>query len=360
MRILIAPDSFKGSATATQVAQGIAEGWHERRPSDDIRLMPMADGGEGTVDAFALAVAGSVRKPVVVTGPDNRDVRTEWVLLPDGTAVVELASASGITLLDPLAPLAAHSLGFGQVIAAALDDGAERLLLAIGGSASTDGGAGALTALGAEFRDEDGSPLPLGGGALGRVGSVDLTALRAVPEGGAIVLSDVTNPLLGPFGAAAVFGPQKGATPDDVAKLELGLTRLAGLLRADPRSEGAGAAGGVGFGLLSWGAELAAGAEFVGALLGVPDAVAQADVVITGEGRFDSQSAAGKVPSYIAGLARSADARALLVAGLVDAPTAPAFADFESLSERAGGSAAAIADPVRYLREAGAALADRQ
>jgi glycerate kinase len=360
VRIVIAPDSFKGSASATEVAEAIAEGWRSRRPDDELQLMPMADGGEGTVDAFSLAIAGSERQQVVVTGPDGRDVQTEWVLLPDGTAVVELASASGITLLDPLAPLTAHSLGFGEAIAAALDHGARRLLLAIGGSSSTDGGAGMLTALGAVFRDAAGEPLPLGGGGLERIASVDLSSVRPLPAGGATALSDVTNPLLGPSGAAAVFGPQKGATPDDVARLDAGLARLADLLGADPLREGAGAAGGVGFGLLTWGAELAAGAGAVGDILGVPEAIAGADVVITGEGRFDSQSAAGKVPSYVAGIATRVGVPALLVAGLVDAPTRPAFEAAESLSERAGGSARAIADPLRYLREAGAALADRR
>lgn len=157
MRVVIAPDSFKGTASATEVAAALAAGWSSVRPNDELRLLPMADGGEGTLDAFDMAVPGGIRMPVVVHGPDNRMHESYWLLLPAGrggaTAVVELANTSGITLLDPLLPLDAHTLGFGQAIAAALDHGIDRLLLAVGGSASSDGGVGALTALGGRFFD---------------------------------------------------------------------------------------------------------------------------------------------------------------------------------------------------------------
>jgi glycerate kinase len=323
--------------------------------------MPMADGGEGTLDAFQVAVPGAARMPVTVTGPDDRAVDTHWLLLPPtdaapgGTGVVELACTSGLTLLDPLRPLDAHTLGFGQAISAALDHGVSRLLLAIGGSSSTDGGAGALTALGARFLDAAGQEVRPGGGDLARVVSVDHSRLRPVPTGGALVLSDVTNPLLGALGAAAVFGPQKGADAADLEVLECGLAALAAVLPADANTAGAGAAGGTGFGLLAWGAQMAPGAAAVGEALALPGAVADCDMVITGEGRFDSQSAAGKVPGYVAGLA-PANAAVLLVAGGIEAPTTD-FAGAASLVEIAGGLESALADPLRWLRQAAAALA---
>jgi glycerate kinase len=213
-RVVLAPDSFKGTATAAEAADALARGWRSIAPSDVIVEKPMADGGEGTLDAFAAAVPGSERVPVTVQGPDDRPVDAAWLRLPDGTAVVELALTSGITLLDPLRPLDAHTLGFGQAIAAALDAGARRLLLAIGGSSSTDGGAGALAALGAVFLDAQRRPVRLGNRGVGALARADLSGLRPLPADGALILSDVTNPLLGPFGAAAIFGPQKGATAE--------------------------------------------------------------------------------------------------------------------------------------------------
>lgn len=358
LRVIIAPDSFKGSATAVEVAEALAAGWRDARPGDDVVLAPMADGGEGTVDAFAVAVPEARRHALTVTGPDDRPVETSWLMLPDGSAVVELASASGITLLGPLRPLTSHTRGFGRAIAAALDAGAHALLLAIGGSSSTDGGVGALRELGARFVTVPGHDLGDGGGALHELGSVDLHALRPVPPGGALILSDVTNPLLGDSGAAHVFGPQKGASLEDVLRLDDGLRRLAAHLAADPEAAGTGAAGGTGFGLLAWGARLAPGSAAVGEALGLPALVEGADVVITGEGRFDAQSMAGKVPSYLLSLAEAAGARTLLVAGALQAPT-DAFADAASLTEAAGSSAAAIADPLTHLRAVARVLAER-
>jgi len=360
-RVVIAPDSFKGTADATEVARALAAGWAAVRPGDDLVLMPMADGGEGTLDAFELAVVGARRMPVTVTGPDARPVPAYWLLLPDGTGVVELASTSGITLLDPLRPMDAHTAGFGEAIAAALAHGVPRLYLALGGSSSTDGGVGALRTLGAVCLDEAGRPVAEGGRGLAALASVDLGALRPLPPGGALILSDVTNPLLGTHGAAAVFGPQKGADPAQVSELEGGLARLAGLLAVDPATPGAGAAGGTAYGLLAWGATLAAGSAAVGEALGVPAAVRGASVVITGEGRFDAQSAAGKVPSYLAGLAADGGARVMLVAGGIDAGALAAapgqFAGAVSLTDLAGGVDAAMADPLGWLEVAGSRLA---
>ncbi|SHG17816.1 glycerate kinase [Geodermatophilus nigrescens] len=359
LRVLVAPDSFKGTATAAEVAAAVRDGWLAARPADRVALAPMADGGEGTLDAFTSAVPGARRVPVEVDGPDGRRVRAGWVLLPDGTGVVELAACSGLPLMGRPAPFAAHTLGLGQAVAAALDAGVDRLLLGIGGSASTDGGTGLLTALGARFLDAAGRPVPLGAAGLTALDRVDLAALRPLPPGGATVLSDVDAPLLGPRGAAAVFGPQKGAGPDDVPALEAGLRRLAARAGGDPGEPGAGAAGGTGYGLRLWGATLSPGAAAVAAALDLPRSVAGADVVVTGEGRYDDQTAGGKVPAHVLALARAAGVPVLLVAGSVAAPTTP-FADAVALADVAGGAGPALADPVRWLRVAAGDLARRR
>jgi glycerate kinase len=363
--VVLAPDAFKGSITAAAAAAALGEGWRSVDPEAMLLLRPMADGGEGTLDAFAAAIPSSTRMPVTVTGPDGRPVAACWLLLPAtedaplGTGVVELASTSGIELLrGRLLPLDAHSSGFGEAIGAALDHGVSRLLLGIGSSCSTDGGTGMLTALGARFADADGGPVPRGARGLDLLADVDLSGLRALPARGVVVLTDVTNPLLGPSGSAAVFGPQKGLDRDGARRADAGLARLAALVAADPVAPGAGAAGGVGFGLLAWGARLVPGAAEVADLVQLRGALAAASVVITGEGDYDSQSAAGKVPSHVAELARAAGVQAALVAGRIapDADTS-AFAAAVSLTELAGSGEAALAAPAPWLREAGAMLA---
>lgn len=392
--VVVAPDSFKGSASAAVVAAALADGWRSVRPGDRLLLAPMADGGEGTLDAFEVAVRGASRRPVRVLGPTGAEVEASWLMLPDGTAVVELAQTSGLTLVGgpssisgsastgELAPFDAHTIGFGQAIAAALDAGATALLLAIGGSSSTDAGAGVLTALGARLLDAEGLPVPPGNRGLGMLASVDLTGLRALPPRGVRILCDVTSPLLGSAGAAAVFGPQKGARPEDVPVLEAGLARFvellggasgmppeqagasqagavrAGASRTLEATPGAGAAGGTGYGLLVWGAELAAGAAAVGDALGLPGMLAEADAVVTGEGRYDSQSAVGKVPEYVAGLAAETGIPAFLAAGSIAAEPR-AFAGSVALAELAGGVPQAVADAPRWARAAGAALASQ-
>jgi glycerate kinase len=357
-RVLIAPDSFKGSAAATEVAGALADGWLACRPHDAVRVMPMADGGEGTLDAVESAVACAQRRAVVVPGPEGESLGAHWLLLPDGTGVVELAVTSGLTLSPQRAPFRAHTLGFGKAIVAALEAGAGKLLLAIGGSASTDGGTGALSALGARFVRADGSPIALGNGGLAELADVDLSGLAPLPPGGVDVLTDVTNPLLGELGAAAVFGPQKGAAPEDIERLERNLRILVRHIGVDPATPGAGAAGGTGFGLLAWGARLVAGSDAIGRLLGVPDAVRDSDVVITGEGRFDGQSTAGKVAGYLGRLARERNTASFLVAGRIDAPTEQLFAAAESLQDIAADGDA-MTRPIEYLRQAGSRLAER-
>ncbi|MFF2050055.1 glycerate kinase [Leifsonia sp. NPDC058194] len=358
--VVVAPDSFKGSASAADVAEAIAAGWAQVRPEDAVVLAPTADGGEGTLEAFAVAVPGAQRRPVRVLGPSGDEVDASWLALPDGSALVELAETSGLGLLRTPAPFDAHTVGFGQAIAAALDAGATSLLLAIGGSASTDGGAGALTALGARFSDVDGLPVTPGNRGLEELARADLSGLRPLPPGGVRILSDVTNPLLGARGAAAVFGPQKGASPGDVPLLDAGLARFADVLGAEVAVDepGTGAAGGTGYGLRVWGATMTPGAPAVAEALGLAARIAAADLVITGEGRYDSQSASGKAPEYVAELARRAGVPILLVAGAIAAEPS-GFADAVALAALAGDSAAAIADPLRWARAAGAALATR-
>ncbi|GAB3397601.1 glycerate kinase [Humibacter soli] len=373
MRVVIAPDSFKGSASAVEVANAIAEGWREVRPDDDLVELPMADGGEGTLDAFEIAVPGARRMPVTVTGPDGRRVQATWMLLPatpelpGGTGVVELAETSGLPLMHRLDPMYSHTLGFGQAIAAALDQGVSRLLLGIGGSASTDGGGGVLTALGARLLDADGMSVLLGGGALPEVASVDLFKLRALPAAGALVLSDVTNPLLGASGAAHVFGEQKGADAPQRDTLDAALANWADVVAAatvdgtspvDPATPGAGAAGGTGFGLLAWGAQLASGASTIADAVGLDAAIASADLVITGEGRYDAQTDSGKAPAIVAGRAQRLGVAAAVVAGSL-AVEPRGFAASASLTELAGDVSAAIADPLNWLRGAGRTLAAR-
>jgi glycerate kinase len=373
MRVVIAPDSFKGTASAADIAEAVAEGWRHERPDDELVLLPMADGGEGTLDAFAAAVPGSDRVPVQVTGPDGRLVDAAWLQLPDGRAVVELAATSGLGLLGEPEPDSAHTTGFGQAVAAALDAGATGLLLGIGGSASTDGGIGALRALGLTLTlsasasasaSADTDTDTTGSALLDHVTAVDRTSLRPLPPLGATVLSDVTSPLLGPEGAAAVFGPQKGVTPDRIAVHEARLARWATHFpEVDPTTPGAGAAGGTGFGLLAWGAHLGSGAEAVAEALGLADAVAAADLVVTGEGRFDGQTAAGKTPTVVTAIAAAAGTPVALVAGEV-AAALDAFSIAASLTviatQTTGEPDDALRDPLRFARIAGERMARAQ
>jgi glycerate 2-kinase len=360
MRIVAAPDSFKGSISAAGAAAALASGWRRVRPDDEVIELPLADGGEGTLAVLAAATPASRWHRVLVSGPGDAQVLAAWLELAGNVAVVELAAAAGLTLLSELRPLAAHSCGVGELIGNALDAGASQVLVALGGSACTDGGTGALAALGARFLDAEGSELPRGGGALGRLAAIDLTGLRPLPDGGISCLTDVRAPLLGPGGAAAVFGPQKGASPADVAVLEAGLARLAGLLGGDAAQPGAGAAGGCGYGLAAGlGARLMAGAAELALVAGLPEALAGADLVITGEGQYDATSEDGKVVGAVRAIAAevsAAGAPVAVVAGRI-ALAPPAGVRAVELATLAGGVQAALADPGRWLAEAGALLA---
>jgi glycerate kinase len=358
-QVVIALDSFKGSIAAAHAAEAFAEGWRRVEPAAELVLRPMADGGEGTLDAFAAAVPGARRVPVRVRGPRGSAIDAAWLLLPDGTGVVELAGTSGIELLgDERRPWDADTFGFGQAIAAALAYGVRRLVLGIGSSASTDGGVGLLTALGAAFTDDAGAAVEPGARGVTRIARADLARLPALPRDGAVVLTDVTHPLLGAAGAAAVFGPQKGLTVDDVRLVDAALARLAALLPVDPALPGTGAAGGAGFALAAWGARLQPGAGAVAEVIALDEALAGAALVVTGEGSYDGQSAAGKVPSFVSARATAAGVPVALVAGRIAADAdATRFTAAVSLTELAGGAAASLAHPARWLGAAGELLA---
>jgi len=312
------------------------------------------------VDAFAAALPDARRRTVTVPGPDGRAVGAAWLLLPDGAAVLELAQSSGLPLMRAPDPLGAHTYGLGAVARAALDAGATRLVIGLGGSASTDGGTGALRALGLRLRDAQGRDLPLGGAALADLAHVDTTELLPAPPGGTQLLVDVTAPLTGPAGAAATFGPQKGAGPADVTLLDAALRRFAGLAGGDPGEPGAGAAGGTAYGLAAlWGARIVPGATRIAELVGLADALAGADVVLTGEGRFDETSLTGKVVGSLLERAASAAVRVGVAAGQLGGPVPGSVSAAVSLAELAGSVDAALDAPVSWLTEAGAVLADR-
>ena len=359
MRVVVAPDSFKGSITAAGAAAAIARGWRRARPADDVTQLPLADGGEGTLAVLAAAVTGSRWHPAIVRGPGTADVEAAWLSLPGNVAVIELATAAGLTQLPELQPLTAHSYGVGQLMAAALEAGAARIVVALGGSACTDGGSGLLAALGARFLDAAGASLPPGGAALTTLASIDRSGLRPRPPDGVSCLTDVRAPLLGPAGAAAVFGPQKGADPAQVAILEDGLATLAGLLGGDPGQPGAGAAGGCGYGLAAgFGASLLPGAAELASIAGLPAALAGADLVVSGEGQYDATSLRGKVVGAVADAAAAAGVPAAIVAGRI-AMLPPGGVISADLTALAGSAQRAIAEPERWLETAGAALADQ-
>jgi glycerate kinase len=309
---VIAPDKFKGSLTAAEVAAAVAAGLHRAAPDLEVRAIPIADGGDGTVDA--AVAAGFERRTVTVRGPLGTPTEAAFAV-SNHTAVLELAEASGLRRLPPgmFDPLHASTYGTGELLRAALDAGARTLVLGVGGSASTDGGAGLLAALGARFLDAAGADLEPCGASLADVAAVDLSGLdERIAQSEVILATDVDNPLLGTFGAAAVYGPQKGAAPEDVLALETGLGRLVDVLTrqlgehavAAAAQPGAGSAGGVGYGaIVGLGASVRPGIELMLELLGVEQALRGARLVVTGEGSLDEQSLHGKAPVGVARLA---------------------------------------------------------
>lgn len=332
MHVLVAPDCFGDSLTAVQAAEAIASGWARARDGDTFTLAPQSDGGPGFVDVLASRLGGL--RYAQVSGPLGDRVSAEWVLHGD-TAYIECAQACGLTLLGGpptvQTALAAHSRGVGELIAAALDAGARRIAVGLGGSSCTDGGRGLVEALGGLDK------------ARARLAGVEL-----------IAASDVEHPLLGPMGAAAVFGPQKGADPDTVAVLEARLTEWAGELGPGIADrEGAGAAGGIGAALLALGGRRESGAAVIAEHTRLAGDVAAADLIITGEGRFDDQSLHGKVVSALAAGARRRGTPVLVLAGQVTLEpavlAAAGIAAACSITEFAGSVELAIADAANQL-----------
>ncbi|WP_029421823.1 glycerate kinase [Alicyclobacillus macrosporangiidus] len=323
MRFVVAPDSYKGSLSAAAVGQAIARGVQAEIPDAAVQVFPMADGGEGTVDALVAATGGRLRG-MRASGPLLEPVDTAYGELGDGrTAVLEIANVAGLPMVpaDRRNPLQTSSRGLGELMRAALDAGFRRFIVGLGGSATNDGGMGMLSALGVRFLDAAGLPVEPVGGSLERVAVVDWSGLDPrLAETEIRVASDVDNPLCGPRGASAVFGPQKGATPEMVARLDAALGRWSTLVeeasgRHLAEAPGAGAAGGLGFALMAVGGQLSSGAALVAETIGLTQAVQPGDWVITGEGQSDAQTLHGKVPYYVARLAREAGARPILLSG---------------------------------------------
>lgn len=313
MRIVVAPDSYKGSLSAVAVAAAMEQGVLSVFPNAEVYKIPIADGGEGTVEALVTATNGRIIQQEVV-GPLGEPQKASWGLLGDGkTAVIEMAAASGLPLIpkEKRDPRRATTFGTGQLMKAALDQGITRLIIGIGGSATNDGGVGMAQALGAKFYDVSGCELPYGGAALAKLASIDLAGLDIrLKTASILVACDVDNPLCGPKGASAVYGPQKGATPAIVAELDAALKQFAAVATAATSKNiaelpGAGAAGGLGAGLLFFtNAQLRPGVEIVLETTGFANIVKEACFVITGEGNTDFQTAYGKAPVGVAKIAK--------------------------------------------------------
>jgi glycerate 2-kinase len=353
--VVVAPDKFKGSLGAAGVALAVADGLRAAVPGLDAREHPVADGGDGTVEA-ALS-AGFARKEVPCTGPTGAGI-TAALAVRDQTAVVELAEASGLRRLPGgrLAPMSATSRGTGELIRAALDLGCRQVVVGIGGSACTDGGAGMVQALGGRLLDAAGAELAPGGGPLADLDRLDLAGFDPRVAGTEfVVASDVRNPLLGPRGAAAVYGPQKGASASEVALLDAALARWAAVARAATGIDGTevpggGAAGGVGFAAAVFlGAELRSGIEYLLDLLEVRAALPGARLVVTGEGSLDEQTLHGKAPAGVAAAARAAGVPT--VVAVAGRNTLPAAALSSAGIARAYALSDLEADPERSMRE---------
>jgi glycerate kinase len=348
-RILVAPDKFKGTLTAGEAAAAMARGWRRGDPDASVEAVPIADGGEGTMDALVAALGGRTFD-ARVTGPLGEPVGAAFALLSTSvgsTGVVEMARASGLALVpdDARDPLRATTRGAGELILAACRAGAARVLVCIGGSATNDAGGGMAQALGVRLLDAEGSELRPGGAELLRLDRIDPTGMDGVVRGVRFDAAvDVDNPLTGPAGASAVYGPQKGASPEDVATLDRALERFAEIVRRDlgldvDRLPGAGAAGGLGAGLVAFlGAALRPGVEVVMEALGLDDRIAGVDLVVTGEGSFDRQSLHGKAP---AGVLRAADRAGIPTVVLCGRATVrPDHVEVHALVDRFGERAA--------------------
>ncbi len=326
MKIVVAVDSFKGSMPSDEAGEIIADELRASLPDAEIVVIPVADGGEGTSDAVIRAAGGEWRS-VTVTGPLGDPVKAAYGSLPGGrTAVMEMASASGIELVPAgnLDPMKATTFGTGELMRAAIRDGVRDIILGIGGSATVDGGIGMAQALGYRLLNADGTECGRGGGALPTIVGIEASAvLPALAETRIRVACDVTNPLLGERGAARVFGPQKGATPEMTEALEAGLGHLGELWKIhgmldSVENPGDGAAGGLGAALRAFcSAEIASGADLIAEITGFDEGIRTADLLVTGEGRTDKQTADGKLCAVLAAKARAAGAKTILISGAV-------------------------------------------
>jgi glycerate kinase len=365
MRVLVCPDKFAGTLSAPDVAAAIAEGWLAAAPADSVTVRPLADGGPGFLDAIAASVDGS-RLGVPTVGPFGSPV-SGWVLIDGATAYVESAQACGLHLVERRDPMTATTFGVGALVAAAVETGVRTMVVGLGGSATNDGGAGMLAALGAAPVDSVGNVLPYGGAALAYcTGLSGEPRLRGVAVIGA---SDVDSPLCGPAGASAVYGPQKGATADQVSILDASLARFAEVLESSlpscpPRLAdlpGSGAAGGLGAAILACGGRLTSGFGVVSSLVGLERALDSCDLVVTGEGSFDDQSLRGKVVAGVAAGARDRGLPCVVLAGRVGAARRAALAagvtESYSLVDHFGDEAEALARPADGLRALASRLA---
>ncbi len=337
MKILIAPDSFKESLTALEVCHAIQSGFMQIFPNADYTLLPMADGGEGTAEVLSYALGGSWQK-VVVRDPLKRAISAHYLLLPNATAVIEIAQACGLPLLTIAErnPLVTSSYGVGEMINDAISKGAKRIIIGLGGSATNDAGAGMLSALGMQFYNEQNQPLGAGGAQLASLKIIDNSAFNAdILDTVFEVACDVTNPLCGSLGASAVFGPQKGADPVQVAQLDQALTNFAAVCNQHhhlgyQNVAGAGAAGGLGFALMTFcNAKLQSGFDTVATAVRLADHIANADLVITGEGKLDAQSAMGKVVGGVSMVAKDAGKPVIAICGSVDTLASSQNAQFD-------------------------------
>ena len=325
MKIIIAPDSYKGSCSAAVVADNLEKGIRKVFPKAEIVKIPVADGGEGTVDAMVLACGGQFKK-VSVTGPLGNKVNAKYGLLDKGVAVIEMAEASGLVLVPEgkRNPLVTTTYGIGELIKSALDDGCKKIIVGIGGSATNDGGLGMAQALGVTFRDKNGWELGFGGGEIEKLNLIDVSSIDPrIPETEIIVACDVSNPLCGEKGASAVYGPQKGATPEMVAKLDYNLMHFARLIKEQVGNDvteipGTGAAGGLGAGLIAFcGAKIRPGIETILDITNIDRHLSDATLVITGEGKIDGQTVYGKVPVGVAKRAKKYNVPVTAIVGSI-------------------------------------------
>jgi glycerate kinase len=361
VRVLITPQEFKGSLTACEAAEAIASGLRRALPDAVLDLAPMADGGPGTVDAILSAASGHLEM-ATVHDPLGRPIEAVWGLLDDGNvAVIEIAAASGLVLLMPEErdPRRTSTCGSGDLIRAALEEGCHRLIVGVGGSATNDGGAGMAQALGARLLDAEGRDLPPGGAALARLVRIDVSGLDTrLKQCDVTAATDAVNPLYGPSGASFVYGPQKGATPEVAEELDTALRHYADVVRRDLGIDiasvpGAGAAGGLGGGLVAFlEARIESGAELVAEAIGLGGRIGNADLVFTGEGRLDAQTAYGKSVSVVALLAKERGRPVVALVGSVEAdPSVLATSGIDAVIPIARGPM-----PEREMVEQAAAL----